>query len=331
MTKFIDRPDQAVEDMLEGLRLVMAEYVDVVGHMVVRRGLRAEEPKVTSVTLGGAGHEPSSFGFSGRGWECVKVVGDIFAAPSAVSVAEAIRYADLGKGVLLYAGNHAGDVMSAKLAIKLLKRENIQVELVLLTDDISSFGREQIGERRGMAGSLALGKVIGAACEAGYPLQEVKRVAQRCNQQTATLAVATRGATHPVNGQVISQISPGRMVIGMGQHGEGSGAEETLQSARETIRTMGDRLAADLALSAGDRVSVTLNGAGSTTYLELLILYRDVTAYLAERGVTVAEKIVGEFLTTQEQGGFQLSFLKLDAELEQLMKAPCRTAFRTQP
>ena len=117
------------------------------------------------------------------------------------------------------------------------------------------------------------------------------------------------------------------MVIGMGQHGEGNGQEEPLLSARDTIQKMASRLMEDLALQAGDEVSVTLNGTGSTTYMELMILYRDVVTFLLDNGITVAFKLVGEYLTTQEQAGFQLSFVKLDEELKALMCSPCHTAF----
>ena len=178
-----------------------------------------------------------------------------------------------------------------------------------------------------MAGSLALGKVIGAACEAGYPLREVKRVADDCVSRTATLSTASKGATHPVNGLPISYITPGKMVIGMGQHGEGQGDEEPLLTAQEVIQRMADRLCADLELQPGDNVSVTLNGTGSTTYMELLILYRDVVKYFRARGITISSKLVGEYLTTQEQAGFQLSCIKLNEELKMLLNAPCHTFF----
>lgn len=330
MDKFIDDPAVIVDDMLAGLGLVLDRYVDIEGRMVVRKGLRDEPSKVTSVTLGGAGHEPSSLGFIGRGWECVKVLGDIFAAPSAIAVADAIRLADKGKGVLLYVGNHDGDVMSAKLALKLLKREPIRVEMVCLRDDISTFGRDRLEERRGMAGSLALGRIIGAACEAGYSLSEVRRVAETYLSQVATLSVATSGATHPVNGQAISKISPHKMVIGMGQHGEGRAVEEPMCTAKEIAQRIAKRLIQDLNLCAGDRVSLTLNGTGATTYMELMILYRDTASFLNELGIEIAAKIVGEYLTTQEQAGFQMSIAKLDGELCSLMRSPCHTAFVNQ-
>lgn len=327
MKKFIDSPETIVDDMLAGLQLVLDDYIDVIGHTVVRKGFQSEPAKVTCVTLGGAGHEPSSLGFLGRGWECIKVIGDVFSAPSAVAVADAIRMADKGKGVLLYVGNHDGDVMSAKLAMKLLKRDPIRVEMVCLRDDISTFSRENRRQRRGIAGSLVFGRVIGAACEADYPLAEVRRVAEAYVERVATLSVASSGATHPANGQLISKITPGCMVIGMGQHGEGSGTEIPLLSAKDTLQKVVSRLADDLELSSGDEVSVTLNGTGSTTYMELMILYRDVAEILAEAGITVAFKLVGEYLTTQEQAGFQLSFVKLNDELKRLLSSPCHTAF----
>ncbi len=330
--KFINNPETVTDEMLEGLALVMSDYIDVDGHIVSRKGFKEDKtPQVTCVTLGGSGHEPSSLGFCGRGWECIKVIGDVFAAPSPAAVAQGLLMADRGKGVLLYAGNHAGDVLSAVLAKKMAARKGLtNVELVIFGDDVSSFSREEKSQRRGMGCSLGLGKVIGSACDSGRTLEQVKDIALRFADNTASIAAANRGSTHPVTGKEISRISEGRMVIGMGQHGEGNGGDRELVSAEATVKEMADRLISDLSLKSGDNVYVLVNGSGSTTYMELLIVYKDVAKYLEEKGIKVVCKLVGEYLTTQEQGGFQLSITKLDDELTELLKTPCNTFFKRQ-
>ena len=330
--KFINDPETITDEMLEGLALVMSDYIDVDGHIVMRKGFKEDkEPRVTCVTLGGSGHEPSSLGFCGKGWDYIKVIGDVFAAPSPAAVAEALLLADRGQGVLLYAGNHAGDVLSAVLGKKMAARKGLtNVELVIFGDDVSSFSREEKEERRGMGCNLGLGKVIGSACDSGKTLEEVKQIALRFADNTASLAAANRGSTHPVTGRPISYIPEGRMVIGMGQHGEGNGGDRELVSAKDTIAEMADRLIEDLSLKAGDDVYVLVNGSGSTTYMELMILYKDALEYLTGKGINVVCKLVGEYLTTQEQGGFQLSITKLDKELTELLKMPCDTFFKRQ-
>ncbi|MBQ4061541.1 MAG: dihydroxyacetone kinase subunit DhaK [Christensenellaceae bacterium] len=330
--KFYNDAETITDEMLEGLALVMSDYIDVDGHIISRKGFKDDDTKrVTCVTLGGSGHEPSSFGFCGKGWECIKVVGDVFAAPSPAAVLEGLLMADKGKGILLYAGNHAGDVLSATLAKKMAHRKGIKdIELVIFYDDISSFPREQKEERRGMGCSLGLGKVIGSACDSGRSLAEVKAAAEKFIDNTASLAVATRGATHPVTGKKISDIPEGKMVIGMGQHGEGANKPLDMLTSSKTAKIMCERLIDDLSLKAGERVYVLVNGSGGATYMELMIVYKDVVKYLSEQGISVEAKLVGEFLTTQEQSGFQLSITRLDDELSELLKMPCDTAFKRQ-
>lgn len=331
-TKFFNNVNDMTDEMLVGLSMVMGDYIDVDGHVVSRKGLKDDKRRrVTALTIGGSGHEPSSLGFCGEGWEFVKVIGEVFAAPGAAAVFEGIKIADKGEGILFYVGNHAGDVMSAKMAIKMAKKAGItNIEMVIFHDDISSFDRSEKEQRRGMVCSLGLGKVIGSACDSGKTLAEVKEIAERFVESTASLAVATHGATHPVTGQQISHITEGKMVIGMGQHGEGNGGEIDLMSSKDTVAEVAGRIAADLSLKSGDEVLLVVNGAGSTTYMELMILYKDAYEYLKSKNINVAAKIVGEYLTTQEQGGFQMSMTKLDDELKQLLKYPCKTAFTSQ-
>ena len=326
MKKFVNSKETITDEMLEGLQMVLEDYVDIRGHVVARKGV-SEERGASILTMGGSGHEPSSYGFIGRGWECAKVIGDIFAAPGPAAVLEGIRCVDHGEGVLLYVGNHAGDVMSAKMAQKLAERAGIHVEVVVFYDDVSSFPRDRKEQRRGLAGTLGLGKVLGAACERHYTLEELKAVAEKYREGAASLVVATSGATHPVTEQALSVIPEGKMIIGMGHHGEGAGKAVDMVTSKEIIKIMADRLSDDLQLRSGEKVLVILNSAGSTTYMELMILYKDVYEYLKEKGVEIRWKIVGEYLTTQEQAGVQLSFIRLDEELCELVDDPCDTAF----
>ena len=134
--KFINNPDTIADETLEGVAQVLSDFIDVKGHVVMRKGLLDKPVSgVTVMTLGGAGHEPSSLGFCGKGWEHLKVIGDIFAAPGPEAVLEGIRYADRGKGVFFYVGNHAGDLMSAKMAVRKARKEGIKVEKVVMYDD----------------------------------------------------------------------------------------------------------------------------------------------------------------------------------------------------
>lgn len=329
--KFINQTDTIADELLEGASMVLGDYIDVKGHIVMRKGLLEDpNPTVTIMTLGGAGHEPSSLGFCGIGWEHLKVIGDIFAAPGPVTVLEGIRYADRGKGVFFYVGNHAGDIMSAKMAVKKAKKEGIEVEMVVMYDDCSTFSREERDQRRNLCCAPTLGKLLGAAAAKGYGLQELKALTERYMDNVASLAVANRGATHPATDLPISVIPDGKLVIGMGHHGEGAKGSMPMMSSHAIVETMANQITEDIGLTAGDDVLVTINGSGSTTFMELMILYKDTFHFLEKKGIHVHGKIVGEYITTQEQAGFIMSMVRVDEEMKQLFDAPCRTAFVTK-
>ena len=251
------------------------------------------------------------------------VPGEIFAAPGPPRVVEALRAANREAGILFIVLNHAGDVMSAKLAMDMAKREGITVRQVLTHEDISGGPRENPEERRGLAGCLPVIKIAGAAAEQGRPLEECAALAERMEANMATLAVALSGATHPSTGDVIAEIPDGMMVVGMGQHGEAGGGTQPLKTADATAEIMLETLLADIQAQPGDELFVMLNGTGATTLMELYLVLRRVGQVLEARGMTLARSLVGEFLTVQEMGGFQMCVGRLDGELKALWDAPC--------
>lgn len=332
--KFINNPDTIADEFLEGFALALPDFVDVKGHCVMYKGMMTDEnPKIITMYLGGAGHEPGSLSFIGRGWENLRVVGDIFAAPSAKTVLEGIHLANEangGKGIFFYCGNHEGDVMAAKMAVKKAKKEGINIELFIMKDDCSVFDRTEMDQRRHLFCGSVLSKLFGAASEAGYTMEQMRALGNRFLDNVASLAAANRGATHPVTDQMITEIPEGKMVIGMGHHGEGAKDYLDMMTSANVVETMASRIAADINLKEGDEVIATINGAGSTTYMELMILYKDLVHYLENRGVTVVNRLVGTFLTTQEQAGFIMSIARVDKEMQTLFNAPCRTPFVTK-
>ena len=100
-----------------------------------------------------------------------------------------------------------------------------------------------------------------------------------------------------------------------------------LRSADETAAIMLQMLLDDLAVCAGEELLVLINGAGATTLMELLIVFRKVAQELREKGIVLARSAIGEFITTQEQAGFQTMIARLDKKLMRLWDAPCDTPF----
>lgn len=323
MKKLINDPEALVPELLEGFAEAHAKKVRLEGNNLVVRTTPKPASKVALVTLGGSGHEPALSGFVGEGMLDISVPGEIFAAPGPPRVVEALRKANRDAGTLFVVLNHAGDVMSANLAMEMAKKEGLNVQSILTHEDISGGPRENPDDRRGLVGCLPVIKVAGAAAEQGQSLEACRAIAERMERNMATLAVAVAGATHPSTGGVIAEIPDGVMVVGMGQHGEAGGGTQPLKTADETADIMLNALLDDLKIQAGEEVLVLLNGVGSTTLMELYLVLRRVKHALAEKGITLARSLVGEYLTVQEMGGFQMCLARMDKELLALWDAPC--------
>ena len=327
MKKFINRPENIVPELLEGLALAFPDKVRLTGSNLIARAVPKSKDKVALVTLGGSGHEPGLSGFVGEGMLDASVAGEIFAAPGAPRVLEAIKLVHGDAGVLLVVLNHAGDVLSANITMDMAKREGLNVKMILTHEDISSGPKDQPEERRGLVGFLPVYKVAGAAAEQGRTLDQCLQIAQRMEQNMRTLAVALSTATHPSTGQPIFELGDDEMEIGMGQHGEAGTGRMKLKTADETAEIMLEMLLADLEVKAGEELLVIVNGAGATTLMELLILFRRVCQILKAKNIKLARAKVGEFITTQEQAGIQMMIARLDAELTGLWDAPCDTPY----
>jgi dihydroxyacetone kinase-like protein len=261
----------------------------------------------------------------GEGMLDVSVPGEIFAAPGAPRCLEAIRLAQYGAGALFIVLNHAGDVLSANITMELAKREGLNVKMTLTHEDIS--GGTSAEDRRGLVGFLPVYKVAGAAAEEGQPLDACFEIAERMGRNMRTLAVAVQTATHPSTGQPIFELGDDEMEIGMGQHGEAGTGRMKLKSADETAEIMLQMLLDDLRVKAGEELLVILNSAGATTLMELFILFRRIHQILKAKGIKLVRSKLGEFITTQEQAGFQLMIARMDTELIRLWDAPSNAPY----
>lgn len=327
MKKFINRPENIVPELLEGLTLAFPGKIRLANSNLVARAKPKGKGKVSVVTLGGSGHEPGLSGFVGDGMLDYSVAGEVFAAPGAPRCLEMIREAENGAGVLFIVLNHAGDVLSAKITMDMATRANLNVKMVLTHEDIA--GGPNPDDRRGLVGFVPVYKVAGAAAEEGRSLDECVAIAERMERNMRTLAVAVRGATHPSTGKPIAELADDEMEIGMGQHGEAGTGCTKLKTADETVDIMLDMLLKDLDVKSGEELLVIVNGSGATTHMEQFIVFRRVHQILTAKGIKLVRSTVGEYITTQEQAGFQLMIARMNSELIRLWDAPCDTPYFT--
>lgn len=312
MIKFINNTEDITRELLEGYVMAYGDKVQLAAENIVVRACPKSEDKVAIVTLGGSGHEPALSGFVGEGMLDCSVVGDVFAAPGAQRLFQALQMFKREAGILLVVLNHSGDLMSANMAMKLATKAGIKVKMLETHDDISAGLDAADDDRRGLAGCIPLYKVVGAAAEEGKTLEEIAEIGERMNKGIATLAVALNKCTHPQNGAVITDLPEGIMEIGMGQHGEGGGGREPLVSADDTAEKMVNLLSRKLTLKAGDKVFLIINGVGGTTHMEMNIVFRKAYQLLEAAGVKVVDGRIGELLTVQEQSGFQMIIGRMD-------------------
>jgi phosphoenolpyruvate---glycerone phosphotransferase subunit DhaK len=327
MKKMINKPEDLVNELLEGFSLAFPDKIKLTDNRIITRATPKAEGKVALVTLGGCGHEPGLSGYVGHGILDASVPGEIFAAPAPDRCLDAIKIADRGAGVLFVVLNHAGDVLTANYTMEMARKQDLNVRMLLVHEDIASGPVEKREERRGLVGFFPVIKIAGAAAESGLSLDKVFDIAQQVERHTRTLAVAFTSATHPVTGEAIAPIAENEMVIGMGQHGEAGGSQMPMKSADETADLMLRQLIEDLGVEAGEELLVMLNGAGATTLMELFIVFRRVRQILAGKEIKVPRNRIGEFITTQEMAGFQMNITKLGGELTDFWDAPCDTPY----
>lgn len=329
MKKILNNPVDYVDEMLAGLVLAHPGHYRMAGDTgrVVARAAAGRKGKVGIVTGGGSGHLPVFTGYVGRGLLDACAIGDVFASPSAEQMADAIRVADQGAGVLRLYGNYGGDIMNFDMAGDLVEFEDITCTTVVLADDVASAPLPEREKRRGVAGMVYAFKIAGAAAEAGQDLAAVTAVAQKAADACRSVGAALSSCTVPQAGKPTFHIGEDEMEMGMGIHGEPGVWRDKLRPADAIAEEMMDRLFADMPLAAGDRVSVLVNSLGATPPEELYILYRTVKARLDAAGATVVMPLVGRYATSMEMAGVSFTLLKLDGELEGLLTAPCDCAF----
>ncbi|WP_125775125.1 dihydroxyacetone kinase subunit DhaK [Antribacter gilvus] len=327
MKKLLNNPADAVADSLAGFALAHADLVDVHRDPVyVSRKDGAVNGKVGLVSGGGSGHEPLHAGFVGDGMLDAAVPGAVFTSPTPDQILPALQAADGGAGVLAIVKNYTGDVLNFETAVELAEAEDLQVESVLVNDDVAVEDSLYTAGRRGVAGTLAVEKIAGAAAARGADLAAVADVARKVVANVRSMGVALAACTVPHSGRPSFDLADDEIEIGIGIHGEPGRHRVPMASADEITQALLDPVADDLTLVPGDRVLLFVNGMGGSPLSELYVVYGRARRLLEGRGVTVSRSLVGSYVTSLEMQGASITVLRLDDELEALWDAPVHTA-----
>jgi len=327
--KILNDPFAYAQEAIRGLVRAYPQYYRLVDgtQNVVARPASARKGKVGVVTGGGSGHMPVFTGYVGEGLLDACASGDVFASPTPDEMAEAIRAANGGAGVLRLYGNYGGDIMNFDMAGDLVDFEGIETSTVLVRDDVASATLEERQKRRGVAGMVFAFKIAGAAADAGLDLAGVTAVTQRAADNLRTMGVALSSCIVPAAGKPTFQIGDDEMEIGMGIHGE-PGVERTrIKPAREIADSLLDPILADLKPGKGQRIAVLVNSLGATPAEELFILFDHIADRCEATGLVIAHTLVGRYATSMEMAGASLTIMQLDDELETYLNAPAACAF----
>lgn len=331
MKKIINSPEMFEDETLAGIVAAYGEKVSLLDQnkRVLYSKYPAPDRKVGIVTGGGSGHLPVFLGYVGQGLLDACAVGNVFASPSAQTMADAIAQVDRGSGVLCLYGNYGGDNLNFDMACEIADMNDIKTKIVVVADDVASSPKETAEKRRGVAGMVYAFKIAGAAAENMMSLEDVAAVAEKALANTRTMGVALAPCIVPRVGKPGFAIAEDEMEIGMGIHGEKGISIEKLMSADDIVVRLFDDLTNDMALAAGDEVSVMVNGLGSTPLEEQFIIYNKISRLLAEAGVTAVMPHIGEYATSMEMAGFSLTIMKLDEQLKDLLLQPAKSPFYT--
>lgn len=312
MKKIINKKENVVKEMLQGILLENQDILVNEQFSVVYKKNMSKN-KVNLISGGGSGHEPSHAGYVAKGMLDAAVCGEVFTSPTPDMIQKAVELCESDKGILLIVKNYTGDIMNFEIA----KMQNQNVEMVVVDDDVAVENSTYTTGRRGIAGTIFVHKIAGAAAET-LNLSEVKRIAEKVIKNTRTMGLSLGHCIVPASGKPSFNIKEDEIEVGLGIHGEPGVRKEKITYSKELVKKLLDKIIKDLDYENSE-VALLVNGLGGTPIMELYIANNDAHSYLKDKNINVCWNKVGNYMTSLEMPGISLTLLKLDDELKKLL------------
>ena len=349
MKKLINRVDDVLREQLEGMA---AAHPDLRVEFEPTYIVRADAPvsgQVAVVSGGGSGHEPLHGGFVGPGMLTGACPGEVFTSPTPDQMYACGQAVDGGAGVLFIVKNYTGDVLSFEMAAELLHGDGVAVQNILVDDDVAVRDSLFTAGRRGVGLTVLMEKIVGAAAEAGYDLDQCADLARRVNQSGRSMGMALTSCIVPANGKPTFDLGADEMEIGIGIHGEPGQKRMPLTSADEITKMMAEEIITDPAYTRvvrewdrdagdwveksltdepfkkGDKVIAFVNSMGGTPVSELYAVYRKLEEVCEAHGIEIVRNLIGPYITSLEMAGMSITLLKADDEILKFWDAPVKT------
>lgn len=323
MKKLINAVESILSESLQGLEAIHGDILALgEGGAFVRRKTLTPG-KVALISGGGSGHEPLHAGFVGVGMLDAACPGQVFTSPTPDQMLAAVNAVGTEAGSLFIVKNYEGDVMNFEMAAEMAA---MPVATIITDDDVAVPKSTWSTGRRGVAGTLIVEKMVGAAAEQGRELDALKAVGDEVNRRTRSMGVALTSCTVPAAGKPTFTLAEDEMEMGVGIHGEPGRRRVRLASADAIADEMMGAILDDLSLSSGTPCLLLVNGFGGTPAMELYLMANSARRIMAGRGVTIARGLVGSYVTSLDMAGCSLTVTALDDGLIQLWDAPVHTA-----
>ena len=322
MKKLINDLDTVLAESLDGFADAHADIVVLGAEREFVRRRHIKPGKVALISGGGSGHEPLHVGFVGFGMLDAACPGQIFTSPTPNQMLNAAQSVDGGAGVLFIVKNYSGDMMNFQMAAEMLDQDNATV---IVNDDVAVENSTYTTGRRGVAGTLIIEKILGAAAERGDGLEQLKILGDAVNRATASMGVALTSCTVPAAGKPTFQIGDDEMEVGVGIHGEPGRRRVPLPSADAIAAELTGAIIKDLSLKAGQEVILLVNGFGGTPALELYLMGNAVRKVLNGAGVKAVRCLTGSYVTSLEMAGCSITATVVDTETLSLWDAAVHT------
>ena len=313
MKKIINDPSNVVSEMVDGLVRSYPQYLTQIDgtEAVVRTDKDSMKGKVGLVSGGGSGHEPAHAGYVGQGMLSAAVCGQVFTSPTPDQIYEAIKAVDQGQGVFCIVKNYSGDVMNFDMAKDLAEADGIDVKSVVVDDDIAVEDSLYTQGRRGVAGTVFVHKILGAAADQGATLDEIEALANEVVKNIKTIGVALSAATNPEVGKPGFELKSDEIEYGVGIHSEPGYRREKIKPSKELVDELVGKLNDEMHLDKNKKYAVLVNGMGATPLMEQYVFSHDLLNKLDEFGIKPAFMRVGNYLTSIDMAGLSLTIFEI--------------------
>ncbi|GAB5072390.1 dihydroxyacetone kinase subunit DhaK [Citrobacter sedlakii] len=349
MKKLINRVEDVLSEQLAGLAKAYSTLTLHQDPVYVTRADAPVQGKVALLSGGGSGHEPMHCGYIGRGMLSGACPGEIFTSPTPDKMFECAMQIDGGEGVLLIIKNYTGDILNFETATELLHDSGVKVTTVVVDDDVAVKDSLYTAGRRGVANTVLIEKLVGAAAERGDSLEACAALGRRLNNHGHSIGVALAACTVPAAGKPSFTLNDNEMEFGVGIHGEPGIDRRAFSSLDETVDQMFDTLLENGAysrtlrhwdpqqgvwledkqnkqpLQRGDRVIALVNNLGATPLSELYGVYNRLETRCQEAGMIIERNLIGAYCTSLDMSGFSITLLKVDDDTLALWDAPVHT------